>query len=76
MLKIGLNWGKIANYSPIAQQKSAPLALLHFKSNQVKVAAKKNTQKVLVTEKNYLSYLLKLKYFVTLHHRLKPIFAV
>ena len=26
MLKIGQNWGKIANYSPNAQQKSAPLA--------------------------------------------------
>ena len=25
MLKIGQNWGKIANYSPNAQQRSAPL---------------------------------------------------
>ena len=25
MLKIGQNWGKIANYPPNAQQRSAPL---------------------------------------------------
>ena len=25
MLKIGQNWGKIANYPPHAQQRSAPL---------------------------------------------------
>ena len=33
MLKIGQNWGKIANYSPNAQQRSALLEagnLLHF----------------------------------------------
>ena len=27
MLKIGQNWGKIANYPPNAQQRFAPLAL-------------------------------------------------
>ena len=27
MLKIGQNWGKIANYPPNAQQSSAPLVL-------------------------------------------------
>ena len=27
MLKIGRNWGKIANYPPNTQQKFAPLAL-------------------------------------------------
>ena len=27
MLKIGQNWGKIANYPPNAQQRSAPLSL-------------------------------------------------
>ena len=27
MLKIGQNWGKMANYSPIAQKRFAPLTL-------------------------------------------------
>ena len=27
MLKIGQNWGKIANYPPNAQQRSAPLTV-------------------------------------------------
>ena len=30
MLKIGQNWGKIANYPPNAQQRSAPLLLIEF----------------------------------------------
>ena len=32
MLKIGQNWGKIANYPPNAQQRSAPLAVSTTKS--------------------------------------------
>ena len=30
MLKIGQNWGKIANYPPNAQQRSAPLHLMQY----------------------------------------------
>ena len=30
MLKIGQNWGKIANYPPNAQQRSAPLDVLLY----------------------------------------------
>ena len=30
MLKTRQNWGKIANYPPNAQQRSAPLAVNHF----------------------------------------------
>ena len=38
MLKIGQNWGKIANHIPDAQQKSAPLIVA-----QTKAAAKQTT---------------------------------
>ena len=33
MLKIGKNWGKIANYPPNAQQRSAPLCTAHGTTN-------------------------------------------
>ena len=39
MLKIGQNWGKIANYPPNAQQRSAPLftvVILRYSGKMVK----------------------------------------
>ena len=35
MLKIGQNWGKIANYPPNAQQRSAPLRTMHVMYNTI-----------------------------------------
>ena len=49
MLKIGQNWGKIANYPPNAQQRSAPLPvgqeiLNDYLPEKISTCEKKNKQ--------------------------------